>query len=75
MTRTQADIHARRSSLKRAEIARAIKAAQDAGLVVGQVEISSAGTIIVRTGTTANHPTNELDRWIESHANPPQRAK
>lgn len=55
---------ASRVTLKQAEIARLIRAAQSAGLEVAQVEIGPDGRVIVRTGAGAPADSNDWDEVL-----------
>ena len=52
-----------RRTVRQAEISRAIKAAQNAGLTVSSVKVGYDGTIEVVTAAKASNPDGELDAW------------
>jgi hypothetical protein len=58
------------ATFKRRDITRAVKAIEAAGLSVARVEVDRAGKIVIVPGRP-ELPTlqNELDAWIDKHAN------
>ena len=57
------------STFRQSDVARAVKAAQAAGLAIGTVEITPDGTIrLVITDTGATAPTSPFDQWKVDHA-------
>jgi Tfp pilus assembly PilM family ATPase len=59
----------RTSTFRQTDVARAVKAAQAAGLTVGTVEVTSDGTIRVITAKAPElPPENPFDQWRAKHA-------
>jgi hypothetical protein len=59
----------RPSTFRQTDVARAVKAAQAAGLTVGTVEVTSDGTIKVITATAPElPPANSFDQWRAKNA-------
>lgn len=54
---------ARRAYARKAEIARAIEAAQACGIDVGGVELSPNGAIRLIDRSAIPQPQNDFDRW------------
>ena len=70
--RSEVDAMPRRlSTFRQSDVARAVKAAQSAGLPIGKVEVAPDGTIrlIIADGgdSVADTP---FDQWKAKHANP-----
>lgn len=59
----------RPSTVRQTDVARAVKAAQAAGLAIGKVEVAPDGTIrvIIADGTEAA-PGTPFDQWKAKHA-------
>jgi hypothetical protein len=55
----------RPSAFTQTDVARAVKGAREAGLVVGTVEVTPDGTIRVTVGADHREPANDLpfDSW------------
>ena len=50
-------------------MARAVKAAQAAGLTIGKVEVAPDGTIrVIIADGTGSAPTSPFDQWKAKHA-------
>ena len=59
----------RPSTFRQTDVARAVKAAQAAGLTVGTVEVTADGTIRVITATAPElTPANSFDQWKAKNA-------
>ena len=59
----------RPSTFRQTDVARAVKAAQTAGLIVGTVEVTSDGTIRVITANALElSPANPFDQWKSKNA-------
>lgn len=58
---------ARQRTTTQAQIARAIKGAQSAGLKPAKVEVEPSGKIVIYTEAVAATPETELDEWINHH--------
>lgn len=58
---------------KQIDILRAVRGAKAAGLAVGQIEIDPCtGRILIRAASASDSSEssrNDLDRWLERHAN------
>lgn len=64
----------RPSTFRQTDVARAVKAAQTAGLTVGTVEVTSDGTIRVIAAIDSElTPANAFDQWKSKHAGQAQR--
>ena len=59
----------RPSTFRQTDVARAVKAAQAAGLSIGKVEVAPDGTIrvIIASGGDS-HPDTPYDQWKAKHA-------
>jgi hypothetical protein len=54
---------------KQSDITRAVKGAVAAGVSVRQIEIDLTGKIVIMTNSGEPvAPSNELDKWMASHA-------
>ena len=63
------------ASFKIADLVRAIKSFNKCGMTVSRLEIDPAtGRIIVVAEGARSEPQNDLDRWLERHANSPERS-
>jgi acylphosphatase len=59
----------RPSTFRQADISRAVKAAQTAGLAIGKVEVAPDGTIRVIVASTPElSPANSFDQWKSKNA-------
>lgn len=59
------------SSFKRGDVARALRAARDAGVDIARVEIDPATgkiVIVANTAGAGGERRTELDQWLETHA-------
>ena len=56
------------ATFRQADVTRALKGAQAAGMEVGRVEIDAAGTIVVITKTETAEPVSVLEKWKRDHA-------
>jgi len=64
----------RPSTFRQTDVARAVKAAQTAGLTVGTVEVTSDGTIrVIAANAHDLTPANSFDQWRSKHAGQAQR--
>jgi len=64
----------RPSTFRQTDVARAVKAAQTAGLTVGTVEVTSDGTIrVIAASASELTPANSFDQWKSKHAGQAQR--
>ena len=48
---------------RQSEVSRAIKAAQEAGLNVGRLEIEPDGKIVIITGAALHSPDEDKNEW------------
>lgn len=61
----------RPSTFRQADVARAVKAAQAAGLAIGKVEVAPDGTIrVIIADGTESAPATPFDEWKAKHASP-----
>jgi len=59
----------RPSTFRQTDEARAVKAAQAAGLTIGKVEVAPDGTIrVIIADGTESAPTSPFDQWKAKHA-------
>ena len=59
----------RPSTFRQTDVARAVKAAQAAGLAIGKVEVAPDGTIrVIIADVTESAPDMPFDQWKARHA-------
>ena len=59
----------RPSTFRQTDVARAVKAAQSAGLAIGKVEVAPDGTIrVIIADVTESAPDMQFDQWKARHA-------
>lgn len=59
----------RPSTFRQADVARAVKAAQAAGLTIGKVEVAPDGTIrVIIADGNESAPLMPFDQWKAKHA-------
>jgi hypothetical protein len=59
---------ARLAPFRQADVKRAVRGAQDAGMTVARVEIEKDGRIVVIAATTDDQTKDDLDKWRATRA-------
>jgi hypothetical protein len=63
-----ADMVTRPAPFRQADVKRAVRGAQDAGMTVARVEIERDGRIVVIAATINDQPADDLDKWRATRA-------
>jgi hypothetical protein len=55
-------------SFKRSDVTRAIRAARDADMPIGRIEIARTGDIVIVPKSDTAQANNEVEDWVNKHA-------